>query len=337
MRSLLRLAVIAGMVVLGVYQATPTQADNGPHIGTGADPIPDKCAGCHRIHTGQDENLLRVSASQLCFGCHDSTGADTDVVNGLYLPAVGRGLRGGGFVNASMDTDWDGASSSAAVTSVHTTDGSTGTAWGNGAIGSGAGLAGFSLKCTNCHNPHGGAGAGGSPTYRILRSIPTGSGAASGVDVPDEVTKEYGVEDTGNKYFGQHYQWEIDDGLSDWCSQCHTRYLALADSGRTHSSDPIFSYRHMSQGWSSDPDGCLRCHFINGQSSPPNPYETDPSIVMNPRCQTCHVSHGTTATMGAYSGAVPWPDGSTSPSGNERSSLLRLNNRGVCIMCHSDK
>jgi hypothetical protein len=286
---------------------------------------------------GKDANLLKNSAPDLCYSCHDSTGADTDVVNGLYLAVAGRGLLGGGFVDATMDTNWDGASPPTAVTSAHIMDGTAGTAWGNGAIGSGAGAGNFSLTCTSCHNPHGKAGTGGTATYRILRPIPTGSGAPGGVDVPDETTKDYGVEDPSNHYFGQHYQWEIDDGLSDWCSQCHTRYLALADSGRTHSGDPIFSYRHMSQGWSSDPDGCLRCHFINGQSSPPNPYNIDPSIIMDPRCQTCHVSHGTSATMGAYSGAVSWPDGSSSPSGNERSSLLRLDNRGVCRMCHADK
>lgn len=335
MRAYVGLAVVAGVVVLGVLRSTPASADNGPHGAV--EVVADSCAGCHRIHAARDPNLLKNPVPDMCFSCHDSTGANTDVVNGLYLATPGRGLRGGGFVNASIDTNWDGASASAAVTSVHVADGSAGTAWGDGAIGSGVGAAGFSLTCTNCHNPHGKAGTGGTATYRILRSIPTSSGASTGVDVPDETSKEYGVEDADNRYFGQHYQWEIDDALSDWCSQCHTRYLALANSGRTHSGDPIFSYRHMSQGWSSDPDGCLRCHFINGQSSPPNPYEIDPSIIMDPRCQTCHVSHGTTATMGAYSGAVAWPDGSTSPSGNERSSLLRLDNRGVCRMCHADK
>jgi len=38
--------------------------------------------------------------------------------------------------------------------------------------------------------------------------------------------------------------------------------------------------------------------------------------------------------MGTNSGAVAWPDNSTTPSGNARSSLLRLDNRGVCVQCH---
>ncbi len=44
--------------------------------------------------------------------------------------------------------------------------------------------------------------------------------------------------------------------------------------------------------------------------------------------------HGTPASMGAYSGAVQWPDGTTTPNGNNRSSLLRVDNRGVCELCH---
>jgi predicted CXXCH cytochrome family protein len=321
---------------LGPFGTPGVSADNGPHGGVSS-PTTDACAGCHRIHTAQTETLNVQTVPGLCLTCHDSTGADTNVVDGLYEAEPGRGLMGGGFINTMMDLDWDGVSSALAVTSTHTMDGSAGTAWGNGAIGSGHGLDGFSLNCTTCHNPHGKSATDGSPTYRILRSIPTGSGAPAGVDVPDEDPKYYGVESLENKYFGQYYQWELDDALSDWCSQCHTRYLAYADSALNHSGDPIFSYRHMTQGYSSDPEGCLRCHFINGQSSPPNPYEIDPSIIMNPRCQTCHVSHGTSASMGEYSGAVSWPDSSTSPNGDARSSLLRLNNRGVCAMCHADK
>ncbi len=333
--------IIAGLLMMGLLSvgllgARGAYADNGPHVAE-AGSTPDKCAGCHRIHTGQNENLLSSAIPAMCLSCHDSTGADTDVVHGLLASVPGKGLMGGGFSTALMDTDWDGASASTAVTSTHTMDGTTGTLWGNGAIGSGVGATNFTISCISCHNPHGGAGTDGAATYRILRPIPLGSGAAAGVEVPEQDPKDYGVEDPDNKYFGQYYEWERDDALADWCSQCHTRYLATADSGHTHSGDPIYSYRHMTQGWSSDPDGCLRCHFIDGQSSPPNPYGIDPSIIMDPRCQTCHVAHGTSTTMGTFSGSVPYPDGSQSATDNERSSLLRLNNRGVCRMCHADK
>ena len=111
----------------------------------------------------------------LCYSGHGNTGAgaDTNVVSGVYLerdgttetPAEGtanHGLKGGGFVDTLMDTNFDGTAVSAPATSSHTVDGSLGTAWGNGANGSGPGATAFSLSCVSCHDPH------GSGNYRIL-------------------------------------------------------------------------------------------------------------------------------------------------------------------------
>jgi len=67
----------------------------------------------------------------------------------------------------------------------------------------------------------------------------------------------------------------------------------------------------------------------------PNPAGiTGGSTAHEPVCQNCHVAHGSAAQMGTYSGAVPWPDAATFPSGDARSSLLRVDNRGVCQGCH---
>ena len=161
-----RLLFAIGLMTLLCLPAGPALADNGPHGGY--TPTTDACAGCHRAHTAGAHRLLIDTVSDLCLTCHGSTGfgADTNVEDGIYLegdgvfesPAEGivnRGLKGGGFVNAMMDTDWDGAAASAPTTSSHLADGSTGTAWGNGAIGSGTGVAGFSLSCISCHDPHG--------------------------------------------------------------------------------------------------------------------------------------------------------------------------------------
>jgi hypothetical protein len=59
------------------------------------------------------------------------------------------------------------------------------------------------------------------------------------------------------------------------------------------------------------------------------------STTGNVGCLSCHVAHGSSATMGTNSGAVPWPGGGTTPAGNARSSLLRVDNRGVCQSCHN--
>ena len=293
--------------------ASPALADNGPHGGYTA--LTDACAGCHRAHTAAASRLLVQNVPQLCYSCHGNTGAgaDTNVVDGIYLerdsvveaPPEGvanRGLKGGGFTSALMDTDYDGLAAPVSVSSNHLADGSTGTAWGNGAIGSGAGALNFALSCVSCHDPHGRASTTRGPTYRLLRATPINSGAPSGVNVADQAAKYYVVADVDNQYFGENYGAR-GTSLSAWCSQCHTRYLAGAGSGNTNSGDPIFAYRHMSNAAS-----------VN--------------------CVTCHVAHGTAASMGFYSGAVRWPDGSTAPNGDNRSSLLRVDNRGVCELCH---
>jgi predicted CxxxxCH...CXXCH cytochrome family protein len=83
--------------------------------------------------------------------------------------------------------------------------------------------------------------------------------------------------------------------------QCHTRYSAGSGSGHTDSGDDIFAFRHNT---------------------------------LTISCVTCHVGHGTSAAMTGAAGAVEWPDDTTAPSGDERSSLLRVNNRAVCVNCH---
>ncbi len=154
----------------------------------------------------------------------------------------------------------------------------------------------YYMVCTDCHNPH------GENTYRMLRPIPVDSGATVPVAVPDQPTTVYTVSSPTNRYIGESYG-SLSGNLSSWCSQCHVRYLAGSGSGHADSGDAIFSFRH------------------NTFAVP---------------CVVCHVSHGTSAEMGAHSGAVAWPDGTNAPSGDARSSLLRGNNRAICVNCHVD-
>ncbi len=207
-----RLCLKGLLIILGISifpwaimpQATAL-ADNGPHGGYTS--LTDACAGCHRAHTAAAARLLIDTPIALCFTCHDSasTGADTNVTDGIYLERdgnpefpvegmVNRGLKAGGFQNALIDTDR--VITTVAVitptTSGHLYDASTGTVWGNGAIGSGPGALNFSLSCVSCHDPHGGG------NYRILRPIPTGSGAGIPITVTDEISKTYTVSSTNN-------------------------------------------------------------------------------------------------------------------------------------------
>ena len=269
-------------------------ADGGPHGGFSANT--DACAGCHRTHTASSSEGYLLAASDiytLCIGCHDGTGATTNVVDGISMSG-GRGLRGGGFTNTLMDIALTGSATSDPVTSVHSVNGATVTLWGNGAIDSGPGNPNFMLTCGTCHNPH------GESSYRLLRPVPTGSGAPADVIVPDQSPKVYTVSSASNRYLGEGYG-SLGTSLTSWCVQCHTRYSAGSGSGHTDSGDDIFAFRH--------------------------------NTLVIP-CVTCHVGHGTSAVMTGAAGTVEWPDNTSAPSGDARSSLLRVNNRAVCVNCH---
>lgn len=287
-RNYLRFLPSFFVLILSFLWITSAQANGGPHGGF--TPTTDACAGCHRSHSAITSELLISSEPGLCLSCHDGSGADTNVVDGTYL---GSGLRGGGFTTAIMDVALDNSATSSLVTSAHTMNGSFGILWGNGAMNSGAGPS-YYMACSDCHNPH------GESTYRMLRPIPIDSDASAPVIVPDQSTKTYTVSSPSNRYLGEGYG-SLSGSLTDWCSQCHTRFMAGSGSGHTDSGDSIFAFRH--------------------------------STVSVP-CIVCHVSHGTSATMGVHSGAVAWPNDDTAPSGDARSSLLRGNNRAVCVTCH---
>ena len=325
--------LILAALVLFLLTVMPASADNGPHGNYTA--TTDACAGCHRAHTARSDDLLLVGTSyDLCLTCHgtNGNGADTDVADGVYLQrdsntespdegVVNRGLRGGGFIYTRMNTDWTDSASPSPVTSTHIWDDSTGTVWGSGDIGSGPGET-ISLTCTACHNPHGQSGRLNYPSYRILRSRPIGSGEG-GTALGDENPKNYTINDETGKYFGDPYEYFLFVNIAEWCAQCHDRYLAHEGSGHTDSGDPIYAYRHFTVGRSCG------CHDL---SDPPtgNPeYRHSPTS-----CLTCHVAHGSSASMTGHSGNTPWPDGATSPNGNARSALLRVDNRGACQLCH---
>lgn len=365
-------AGVAMVLLAGLGTSTQTaSADAGPHVETGADATPDKCASCHRIHTGQNEYLLKEAGSveDFCYSCHGTGGPGSDlaVQEGTLYGGAGDpfgnpygskaastdvGLRAGGFDFARIDTtdpstranpnptgpttDIGVLATTEPVVSQHAIDGTTaGTMWGNGAINPVADAGpSVTLDCGSCHNPH------GNGNYRILREVPTGSSGA-GYAIPDTYPKaaaDYATDDYLDMYFaGAPANPIVDDrtpgvsilmDTSAWCAQCHTRYLAEhhaadpADASREDSGDAIFTYRHTSAGY--------------GYTS----YGGSPGYKFNNRaCITCHASHGSNAQMpGENSSTVPWPDGSTvnPPNDLERASLLKMNNRGICLKCHNE-
>lgn len=322
--------------------AAPVFADNGPHQ-QGASATTDSCSGCHRAHTALAANLL-VNSSQtvLCYTCHGTAGAGatTDVQDGVqYAPLVttqvgsivrtGSGttfegpLRGGGFDNAAIDTaptsNTDPIGSIipfVATTSRHDV-GASGMAWGRGNISASANPGtSITLQCGSCHDPH------GNGRYRILKPTPNNAytGAYSGITPSVSFMSNVNIGDvTTYEYTTSDYWYPSDPNstgatsyianVSAWCSSCHTRYLAGAASATTSSGDAIFNYRHTTTGNSDAGDD-----------------DTAPT------CVQCHVSHGSNASMGTNSQAVPWPGGSTGRGPD--SNLLRIDSRGTCQRCH---
>src|SRR3990170_2263474 len=204
-RTTILIGVVAGVAMaLAVLGGGGTaSADGGPHV-VEAGATPDKCAGCHRIHTGQNEYLLKAAGTveDFCFSCHGNGGPGSDlaVQEGTFyggttpgMPYGGKtasttvGLRAGGFDYARINTTdpcnrvtpcVPTASTIGvlavpeAVNSHHSVDGTAGTMWGNGAIPTVGVGPSYTLECSSCHDPH------GNGNYRILRDVPQGSGRA---------------------------------------------------------------------------------------------------------------------------------------------------------------
>jgi predicted CXXCH cytochrome family protein len=250
-----------------------------------------------------------------------------------------------------------------ATTSAHNVTGTAGIAWGNGAIAAnGNSGKSITLECGSCHDPH------GNGNYRILRPIPVDStgnvpfqlkaavlddpttatvneavpavmSTTAGIKIPDApgtdaasralthvyTTTNYWLAgdsnvpvDTSAVLTGTTKSTDIKaDGyinnIAAWCTTCHTRYLATSGSHKTDSGDATFTYRHRSD--------------VNYKGAGAN-------------CVTCHVAHGTNAKMtaGGNSAGVSLPNGQPAVglNGAADSRLLRVDNRGICLMCHNE-
>jgi predicted CXXCH cytochrome family protein len=316
-------SIIVGLVLVFSISGLAL-ANGGPHGGYTA--TTDGCAGCHRAHTAIGPNLLvRTSTYDLCMSCHGSTGAgaNTNVDDGFYLSsrddsggnydhgAANTGdyapLLGGGFINYG----------GVAVTSIHSPDGVDLAAWGNGVDrGLLADLA-EPLTCASCHDPH------GSSNYRILNEEINGVAVAV-AQVDEGAAKDYDSEQWGS-------------GTSSVCAACHGAYhVTRAGSGSNNADDgagnldyggDISSFAHridMSYlyGANANPETV----GMDGYFLPLAESGVNDMVV----CMTCHLPHGTSVAMTGITDGAGLP-GETSATD---SALLRLENRGVCEVCH---
>jgi predicted CXXCH cytochrome family protein len=226
-----------------------------------------------------------------------------------------------------------------ATTSSHL--GGVGVMWGNGPLSATANTGkdmstttATKLECTACHDPH------GNGQYRILRPVPTDSGFTA--TLPGNTQAGIVIKDTANKVYTTTNYWIAGDpaavadtgtttilaatsildptpkaktisatvssfqaNVAAWCTTCHTRYLAPGSSYKTNSGDAVFTYRHTGDNVGGD-------------------------AAANRNCIQCHVAHGTNAQM--PNSKVEFPGGTTTSTD---SRLLRVDDRGTCVMCHN--
>jgi predicted CXXCH cytochrome family protein len=314
------LFVLAFAFILTLALVGTASANGGPHGGYTA--TTDACAGCHRAHTATGPNLLiQTSTYALCMSCHGSagTGADTNVADGFFLSTRGASTTGtaqttdnapllaGGFTNYK----------GAAVTSKHDValngTPATAAAWGNGSTrGVATNISDVQFNCASCHDPH------GSSNYRIVKT--TVNGVAVAVAQVDEgAAKDYDQE-----------HWST--GQSNLCSACHGAYhVTTAGSGSDAAMVATGGYTHRvgmsyAYGANSNPEA-----GFGGFTLPLAESGTNNTVA----CQTCHLPHGSSAAMtvianGGPTGVGTLPGNTTATD----SALLRLDNRGVCEVCH---
>lgn len=271
----------------------------------------ENCGICHGSLNASNLNIREAvnSTTALCLTCHgDGTGANTDVRDGLYV-SKGDGfgnaflgtLNGGGFEKIKSATD------NIAVTSKHDLDKSIRVPGGSDSSKS------MVLTCMSCHDPH------SNNNYRW--QVASGNiGIAS---------NEVGFEGAGYQPSFTIPKYKV--GQSMACIQCHDAYTASYlvsglgsvpyDAGDSKGLLP--RYHH--------PVGAALNTYTKKVLSTTLPM--DQGLGYNPdiagtdqiQCLTCHRAHGTIAVMRGFA-AFTLP--------TKSSSLLRLNDREVCIDCH---
>ncbi len=296
MRNLLFMTI--SVLVLMVTTVGLASADGDPHSYT-----TDQCVQCHRTSTN-DTSLVENNITTLCMNCHGTgLGANTNVADGVYLSSRDDAAAN---KNVGATHTLDGASllgggfatyNGSPVTSAHNVNRETAIAWGNGSNQNQTASLNNSLTCISCHDPH------GSNNYRNLRENINGHPVAV-AQVDEGPAKDYDTE-----------QW--DTGTDSLCAACHqTDHVITTNFGNDETLVAPNSYAHpvgipYTYGNNLNPEtvGYQGFHLPLAQSG-------NGDIVV---CMTCHLSHGSSAQVSA---------------GNQSSTLLRLDNSGVCQTCH---
>ncbi len=287
-------------LILVFTTVTRVSANGGPHNEIGAE-TPD-CASCHRINSVMGSRaLLMQDTTTLCLACHSTgLGANTNVADGIYIAggddyryneglantADGALLLAGGFVS------YEGKP----VSSAHgVVDGGL-LVWGNGVLRGETASISRTMDCVSCHDPH------GSVNYRMLRENINGH-TVSVAQVDEGAAKDYATE---------HWGADVDS----LCVACHSSYdITSAGSGSDAAMITSGGYTHR-VGMNFSVGNNVNPETIGYQGYTLPLADSGGGDVV--ACMTCHLPHGTSATM----------------SDGRGSKLIRLDNSGVCQVCH---
>lgn len=323
----------------------------------------------------QGSALLISTASEnyeFCYTCHDAVGqgADTNVEEGVYMNragytgsgtfgTVGNTLNGGGF-DASM------------FPAQHMYTGGSWGAYGGGTDGvetsqtmTGEGPK-IEMSCSACHDVH------GSSNYRLLKDVVNGVTVGGYIDDPMApenpnpdpfvISNETGYPSEGWRLHGagatqvagytpdyttpryaKAPSSETTRGISVWCAACHTQYTTTASMYKANDGFPLTTrHRHPVNVPLSNFLG-PRSLIVTAQVLPlahgaADAGTNDASDWID--CLTCHRAHGSDTVMSGYANVEnstdPQPDtgiGGVDPTNSN--ALLRLDDRGVCEVCHN--
>jgi predicted CXXCH cytochrome family protein len=147
---------------------------------------------------------------------------------------------------------------------------------------------------------------GQTTTTICTGSFADGDYAAGSVNVPYMPKNEAGTA-----------QWNYVSPAANvayFCAQCHDRYLtnSALRTGTTSTGDTTYAFMHTSGELRASTDGTVTVSSSAGKA-------------VKRSCVACHVAHGTTATVSTLAAGA---------SLTNSSSLLRLDNRAMCLRCH---